>query len=180
MKFPGILLDENLSWKEHLKLTENNIPKNIALINKAQPYLIKDSLLAIYFSYIHSYINYANLEWGRTRRTYFQKISSQQKHTLRLIHNRKRFHHSKEIFESCEILNLYKLDLLNTAAFMHKIKNRTALLICIQHASQVGIRENRKLNYTKEDFKFLSETQWYGTTLMYGKRNFVYSFIFTV
>ena len=169
MKFPGILLDENLSWKEHLKLTENNIPKNIALINKAKPYLKKDSLLAIYFSYIHSYINYANLEWGRTRRTYFQKISSQQKHTLRLIHNRKRFHHSKEIFESCEILNLYKLNLLNTAAFMRKIENRTArhhflknlssLLICIQHASQVGIRENRKLNYTNEDFKFLSEAQ---------------------
>ena len=50
-----ILLDENLSWKEDLKLTENKITKNIGLIYKAKPYLNKDSLLASYFSYIHSY-----------------------------------------------------------------------------------------------------------------------------
>ena len=29
-------------------------------------------------------------------------------------------------FKSCEILNVYKLKLLNTAVFMHKIKSRTA------------------------------------------------------
>ena len=57
IKFLGILLDENLSWKEHLKLTENKVAKNIGLIYKAKPYLNKDSLLALYFSYIHSYIN---------------------------------------------------------------------------------------------------------------------------
>ena len=32
IKFIGILLDENLSWKEHLKLTENKVPTNIGLI----------------------------------------------------------------------------------------------------------------------------------------------------
>ena len=32
MKFLGILLNENLSWKEHLKLMENNIVKNTGLI----------------------------------------------------------------------------------------------------------------------------------------------------
>ena len=91
-----------------------------------KPYLNKDSLLALYFSYIHSYINYANLVWGSTNRTYLRKINSQQKHALRLIHNKNRFYHSKELFESCEILSVYKLNLPNTAIFMHKIKNRTA------------------------------------------------------
>ena len=93
---------------------------------KVKPYLKKDSLLASCFSYIRSYINYANLVWGSTNRTSLQKISSQQKHALRLTHNKNRFYHSKELFESCEILNVYKLNLLNTAVFMHKIKNRTA------------------------------------------------------
>ena len=110
----------------HLKLTENKIAKNIELIYKAKPYLNKDSLLALYFSYIHSYINYANLVWGSTHRTYLRKINSQQKHALRLIHNKNRFYHSKELFESCEILHVYKLNLLNTAVFIHKIKSRTA------------------------------------------------------
>ena len=124
IKFLGILLDENLSWKEHLNLMENKIAKNIGLIYKAKPYLNKDSLLALYFSYIHSYINYASLIWGSTYRIYLRKINSQQKHALRLIHNKNRFYHSKGLFESCEILNLYKLNLLNTVVFIHKIKKR--------------------------------------------------------
>ena len=95
-----------MSWKEHLKLTENKIAKNIGLIYKGKPYLNKDSLLALYFSYIHSYINYANLVWGSTNRTYLRKINSQQEHPLRLMHNKNRFYHSKKLFESCEILNV--------------------------------------------------------------------------
>ena len=60
-------MDENLLWKEHLKLTENKMAKYIGLIYKAKPYLNKDSLLVLYFSYIHSYMNYANLVWGSTQ-----------------------------------------------------------------------------------------------------------------
>ena len=115
-----------MSRKEHLKLKEIKITRNIGLIYKPKPYLNKDSLLWLYFSFIYPYINYVNLVWGSTHRTYLRKINSQQKHALRLIHNKNRFYHSKEHFESCEILNVYKLNLFNTAVFMHKIKNRTA------------------------------------------------------
>ena len=107
-------------------MTENKVANNIELIYKAKLYLNKDSLLALYFSYIHSYINYGNFVRGSTNRTNLRKINSQQKHALRLIHNKNRFYQSKELFESFEILNVYKLNLLNTAVFMHKIKNRTA------------------------------------------------------
>ena len=117
-------MNQNLSWKEHLKLTENKVAKNIGLIYKAKPYLNKDSLLALYFSYIHSYINYANLVWGSTNRTYLRMINSQQKHAKRLIHDNNRFYHSKELFESCEILSVYELNLLNTAVLMHKMKTK--------------------------------------------------------
>ena len=49
IKFLGILSDENLPWKEHLKLTENKIAKKkTGLIYKAKPYLNKDSFLALY------------------------------------------------------------------------------------------------------------------------------------
>ena len=57
MKFLGIVLDENLSSKDHLKLTKNEVGKNKGLICKTEPYLKKDSLLALYFSYIHSLLH---------------------------------------------------------------------------------------------------------------------------
>ena len=116
-------MDENLLWKEHLKYTENKIAKSIGLLYKDKPFLDKDSLLSLYFSYIHSYINYANLAWASTHKTNLKKIHSQQKHALRILYNKDRYYHTKELFRSCNALSVYKLNLLNTSIFMHKLKN---------------------------------------------------------
>ena len=89
-KFLGILLDENLSWKEHLKYTENRIAKSIGLMYKAKAFLDKVSLLSLYFSDIHSYINYANLTWASTHKTNLKKIHSQQKRAFRIVYNKEK------------------------------------------------------------------------------------------
>ena len=38
IKFLGVLLDQHLTWKEHIKLTENKIAENIGILYKAKPY----------------------------------------------------------------------------------------------------------------------------------------------
>ena len=43
MKLLGILLDENLSWKEHTKYLKNKIARNIRLMYRAKPFLDKES-----------------------------------------------------------------------------------------------------------------------------------------
>ena len=95
----------------NIRFTESKIAKNMGLKHKAKHYLNKDLLLALHYYYIHSYINYANLVWESTHITYLQKINSQQKPVLKLIHSRNRFYASKELFKSCEILNVYKVNL---------------------------------------------------------------------
>ena len=52
IKFIGVLLDENLNWKEHIKYTENKKAKNLGLLYKARPFLERNALLALYNSYI--------------------------------------------------------------------------------------------------------------------------------
>ena len=88
IKFLGVLLDENLSWKTHTKYIENKISKDIGILFKARPFLNKKSLLSLYYSYIHSYINYGSVSWGSTCRANLKKINSQQKHALRIIFNK--------------------------------------------------------------------------------------------
>ena len=56
VKFLGVLLDEHLSWKEHIRYTENKIAKNIGLLYRAKPFLDKHSLLTLYYSYIHTFL----------------------------------------------------------------------------------------------------------------------------
>ena len=126
IKFLGVLLDEHLSWKEHIRYTENKIAENIGLLYRAKPFLGKHYFLTLYYSYIHTYLNYANLTWASTNRTNLKKLLSQQKHAIRIVNNKTRFGNTKELFNSQKILNIYKLNILKAAIFMHKIHNETA------------------------------------------------------
>ena len=119
-------MDENLSWKEYIKCNENKIAKNLALLYKAKNYLNKRSLLVLYCSFIHTYINYGNITWGSTNRTNLKKINSLQKHAIRIIHGKDRFAHARELFRESKILNVFQLNILNNLVFMQKIKYQTA------------------------------------------------------
>ena len=85
IKFVGVLLEENLNLKEHIKYIENKLAKNLKLLKEVRPILEKNALLAFYYSYIHTYFNYANIAWGIARRTNLKKGNSQQKHVIPLF-----------------------------------------------------------------------------------------------
>ena len=97
IKFLGVLLNDNLSRKEHLKYTENKIAKSIRFLHKAKPFLDKDSLFSLYFSHI----NFVNLAWASTHKTNLNKIHSKQKHALRIVHNKDKYYNTKELLRSC-------------------------------------------------------------------------------
>ena len=54
IKFLGIILDQNLTWNNHIHVIESKISKNIVILYKIRNQKCPKS---IYFSFIHSYIN---------------------------------------------------------------------------------------------------------------------------
>ena len=78
IKFLGVIFDEKITWKEHIRTLEKKIAKNIGLMYKDKHLLDSDSLKNIYFSYDHSYLNYANITWGSIHVTKLKKLFSQQ------------------------------------------------------------------------------------------------------
>ena len=71
--FLGVLLDKNSARKLHIKYIENKIEKHIGLLFKAKPFLNKESILSLYYLYIHSNVNHANVAWASTYMTNFKK-----------------------------------------------------------------------------------------------------------
>ena len=106
IKFLGVFLDENLSWKYQNKYIENKVPKDIGLLHKAKLFLNKNALLTLYYSYIQTYLNYASLSWGSTNRANLKELVSQQKYVVRIISNRAQFDHTNELFKLQKILNI--------------------------------------------------------------------------
>ena len=65
--------DEHISWNDDIKTVESKLAKNIGLLNRASYFLNEHSLKRIYFSYIHSHLNYANIAWASTYPTKLKK-----------------------------------------------------------------------------------------------------------
>ena len=51
IKFLGVLLDENLNWKEHIKYTENKIAEKIGLLYKMRRFLERNANLHKLYQY---------------------------------------------------------------------------------------------------------------------------------
>ena len=79
------MIDEILTWKTHVELVENKISKSIRILFKASRSLNSKSLRSIYFALVHPYINYANIAWASTNKTYLNRILGKQKQVARIM-----------------------------------------------------------------------------------------------
>ena len=107
LKFLGVMLDEHISWIDHARTVENEIEKNIGFLYRVSQFLNEDSLKTLYFSYIHSYLNYANIAWASTYATKLKRVCLKQKHTVRIVFNKDKLTHSKPLFKNLNALNVY-------------------------------------------------------------------------
>ena len=73
-KFLGVYIDENITWKYHIDTICTKISKSIGILYKARGILPKHSLKQLYFSFIHSYINYANIAWSSTHKSKLERL----------------------------------------------------------------------------------------------------------
>ena len=66
VKLVGVIIDRNLTWKNHIVVIENKISKIIGVLYRASPLLDFKSLLKNYFFFIHISVSYANIAWAST------------------------------------------------------------------------------------------------------------------
>ena len=83
------------------------------MLYKGRPYLNKRALLCLYYSCIHSYLNYANTAWCSTNKRYLKKLQGQQKHAIRIIFHKNKFAQTQEHFKENNILSIYQLNVFN-------------------------------------------------------------------
>ena len=122
IKILGVIIDETLTWKNHIEVVENTISKNIGVHYRASHLLDFKNLLKIYFSFIHIYISYANIAWASTFKTKLQGILKKQKHATRITFHANRLDHARPLLKEMKAFNVYQINLILTLRFMHKNK----------------------------------------------------------
>ena len=71
-KFVGVIISEDLKWKEHTNVVSNTVSKSIGVINKVRYILLVSVLL--YCTLILPYYQYCNIVWGSDYPTNLNKL----------------------------------------------------------------------------------------------------------
>ena len=121
VKFLGLIIDENLTWQEHIQYCKNKISSGLYAINSTKHVLGKKHLKTLYFSIINSYLNYGLLLWGSAYKCHLNKIQVQQNKAIRIINGSQYNASLAPLYKHLNILpldKLYKLQ-LGKLMFLH-------------------------------------------------------------
>ena len=118
--FLGVIIDNKLTWKSHIKHISNKISKSIAILRILRFSFPKHVMRMIYMSLIFSHINYCNLIWGSACSNTLEPLFRLQKKAVRLVNNSHFLEHTAPIFKSLKILTLFEAFKLNCLIFIYK------------------------------------------------------------
>jgi len=119
-KFLGVIIDNNLCWKDHIFYLCNKIAKGIGIIKKVKDILNRDTLISLYYTFIYPYLIYCNIVWGRAANIYISRLYLLQKRILRIACNTHFLASSEPLFNKCKILTIYKINIYCAGVFMFK------------------------------------------------------------
>ena len=114
--FLGLTINENMSWKPHVNLIANKISKYVGILNRLKRYLPCRILRMMYFSIVHSNLNYSLLAWGYD----CGRLKKLQKRAVRTICNAKYNDHTEPLMKTLGILKLEDLFKLNMLKWYYR------------------------------------------------------------
>ena len=126
VKYLGILIDNNLPFKNHIEHITIKISKTVGMIAKLRHFVPKRILLQIYQSLIVPYISYAVTVWGHASKCHLNKILILQKRVFRFMSFSDRSVHAVPLFVNTNILPINFVYFESLCCLMHDIRNRVA------------------------------------------------------
>ena len=114
--FLGLIIDENLKWKSHIKAISNKISKALGVMNRLKNYIPKSALLKIYNALVLSRLNYGLIVWNQKSKI----LVNLQKKAIRIVCNAKYNAHTSILFKRENILKFGDMCALDDFKFCYK------------------------------------------------------------
>ena len=106
VRYLGIIIDNNLSWKHHIDHVAIKMSRTVGLICKLRHFLPRRTLLTIYRSLVAPYLTYGLMAGGQAYKSYLEKLLKLQKRALRFIYFSERNQHAIPLFIDASVLLL--------------------------------------------------------------------------
>ena len=130
-KFLGVIIDDKVCWKPHIKYVKQKLSKSISILYKTRDLLNKNCLHLLYFSLVMPYMTYCAEIWGNVYKTNLDPIIKLQKRAIRII-NEVGYHDStNQLFIRSQTIKFLDIVYSKTLQIMFRVVNKT-IPVCIQ------------------------------------------------
>lgn len=133
--FLGVIIDNKLSWKAHIKHIKTKISKSLSIINKAKIYLDENALRTLYRTLVLPYFMYCVEVWGNTYQCTIDSLVKLQKRALRIIHKVGYLDHTHNLFIQSGLLKFDDLVKYSMLVILYKAYNKLLPLNLQKHFS---------------------------------------------
>jgi hypothetical protein len=82
VRYLGLIIDSDLTWKQHVQCVNDRITKGVALIKKCSHFMPSECLIQMYCAFIYCYLYYAIEFWGIACKKYLNPILVSQKRAI--------------------------------------------------------------------------------------------------
>ena len=106
-KFLGVIIDDKLSWEDHISHIENKLKSCLVVMKRVVPYVPKTQYNNIYHSLFLSHLTYGISAWGGVPKYKLNKIFSIQKRCIRLLFGVQFSYDHSEYYETCARVRTY-------------------------------------------------------------------------
>ena len=124
-KFLGVVIDNKLSWRDHINYISGKIARGIGILIKARAFINKDTLITLYYSFVYPYFLYCNHIWGSCCAKNLNRLFVLQKKAIRIICSANRRSHSAPLFKDLKLLNVWQINKFLIGQFMYKCYHGT-------------------------------------------------------
>ena len=115
----GIMIDEHMSWENHIQMISMKISKIIGITKRLRYIFPQRILLTLYKSLIVSHLHYGILLWGKCA----ADLEKLQKRAVRVISFSRPIEHTEPIFKTLNLLKLKDIYILKVFKFYFKLSN---------------------------------------------------------
>ena len=122
-KFLGVLVDDALTWNNHITSACKNISKNMSMLYKVKHILNSNSLYTLYCSLLLPYFSYACEIWGNTYTSRIENLIMMQKKAIRVVDKSLFRDHTNPLFVKYRCLKFQDVINMKTLLIVHRAKN---------------------------------------------------------
>lgn len=120
IKFLGVIIDEKLTWKQHLLSVCTKISQITGILYRIRNCLTPECIRLVYLSAAYPHFLYCSAIWGGAFKTLLDGLFLAQKKIIRIMYFKPKYEHTNNLFNEHKIMKLPDIVFSQTCLFVFK------------------------------------------------------------